>query len=104
MRRIVSLMLSLLILVGMSTFTATVSATENPVVIYEMRPKDGGEIPFAKGRNADCYYPDAERSGKYGTPEMYPFGSCTLETDGGFVKMTPKKGDWASIVFDTVPS
>lgn len=103
MRRIVSIVLSLLILAGMSAFTSGVSAAESPIVLYEMRPSDGGVIPFAKGRNADCYYPDAERSGKYGTPEMYPFGTCNLSMDGGFVKMTPKTSEWSTIVFDTVP-
>lgn len=76
---------------------------ENTAVFYNMRVPLGEEIPFGKGRVNDCYFPDAERTGKYNTPEMYPFGSCELTMEGGFVKMKPKAAQWSSIVFDTVP-
>ena len=76
---------------------------ENTAVFYNMRVPLGEEIPFGKGRVNDCYFPDAERTGKYNTPEMYPFGSCELTMEGGFVKMKPKAAQWSNIVFDTVP-
>ena len=34
---------------------------------------------------------------------MYPFGTCELSMNRGYVKMTPKKAEWSTIVFDTVP-
>jgi len=103
MRKIISIVLFMLLLTGACIFTLTVNAADSPVVIYEMRAPDGENIPFGKGRNSDCYYPDAERTGKHGTPEMYPFGTCELSMNRGYVKMTPKKAEWSTIVFDTVP-
>ena len=104
MKKLLSGILAIIMLAAMCTVTLNVSGAEDPIVMYNLRAPDGTTIPYGQGRVNKCYFPDPDKSGVYGTPEMYPFGTCELSMDGGFVKMTPKSEDYASIVFDTVPT
>ena len=70
--------------------------------IFELRPPYGTEIPYgaAKYANEMAYYPTSMGLLR---PEIYTWGSATLEMDGDFVKFSPISGGESRMTFDSVP-
>lgn len=64
---------------------------------FELRPQNGDTIPFGKGRNYDCYYPQGCGQQR---PEVYVWDSATLSVADPFLKIVPKKPR-VSFTFDT---
>ena len=67
---------------------------------FELRPQFGNEIPFGRGRNYDCYYPQGS---EHTRPEIYPWGSAEVSVSDKFVKIVPKLKN-VSITFDSFPA
>ncbi len=63
---------------------------------------DFEELPFSKGKNGDCFFPNPERVKDAAFPEIYTWNSCTLSPDAGFVRVDV--GGSPMLEFDSMPA
>lgn len=94
-----SLFLALLMMLSSFAFF-TVSAEDaaaSAVFKFEFET-----LPFDKGKNGQCYFPNPDRKPDTDFPEIYTWGSCSLVMDGDFMRADIRTG--SMLEFDSMPS
>ena len=94
-----SLFLALLMMLSSFAFF-TVSAEDaaaSAVFKFEFET-----LPFDKGKNGQCYFPNPDRKSDTDFPEIYTWNSCSLVMDGDFMRADIKTG--SMLEFDSMPS
>ena len=93
--------LFLAVLMMLSSFVLVQVSAEDAVnpVVFKF---DFETLPFDKGKNGQCYFPNPERKPDTTFPEIYTWNSCSLVMDGEFMRADVKTG--SMLEFDSVPA
>ena len=97
MKKSLSLLLTVLLL--LTSFTFLASAQEAEPIVFNLIEADG-TVPFGKGRNGDCCF---YKGSSTINPELYFWGSATAAAVDGFIQINSTKGN-STLEFDTFPS